>query len=346
MIHYIVIAGTLIAGSSIAASGLTQSILMPTPLPDRDGDGRITLSKRHGPFRRGTTVIRCEDKPAYTYGVTCVGQDTKISPTTPTERAPVRPVVRITSSLLLDPESMPRGRLQNFTGEEVWANRYPAAPINDSITQNVAATCSRTCVVIGRASHGNIVRDSTFTRNAPATRKSQIDAGIRVGGGKGGVAVNDVLIERIRSYGWRMEPLLRKYANGDGIVINRGVKKVTIRHSRFDDNSDGGVDTKADLTILDTVSASNNEHYGFRFWGSVQATTLTSANNTWGAIEVEPGARVVIDRLIMIGSEELVTSKAGADVTIKSCDLSRWTGKALTKGEGHVTLGSGCKLQR
>ena len=138
---------------------------------------------------------------------------------------------------------------------------------------------------------------------------------------------------------------------GDGLI---GFKTavigsiVTVRYSRLDDNADAGLDSKADLSALDQVSATGNGHYGFRFWGRATATTLTCVDSAWECIEAEAKegrhADVTIDRLVMVGGEELVTTKAGAVVTILSCDLTRWTGKALVKGQGNVALEVGCSV--
>lgn len=226
------------------------------------------------------------------------------------------------------------------TEKHVWWNSYPDAPVNIALGP-LRATCRETCVWFGRESTSSYIHDAELTRYAPAAA-DKIDAGIKVGGSKGGVATKGVLIERVYSHGWLQNTAKGKYANGDGLVINRGVIDVTARYSRFDDNADSGVDSKADLTTLDNVSATGNGHYGFRFWLRATATTLTSANNAWGHIEAEAGAVVTIDKLIAIGPGELVTTKKGAQVTIGACDLTRWTGTALTKGPGKVTLGKGC----
>lgn len=222
----------------------------------------------------------------------------------------------------------------------VWRNSYPAAPINTTI-ERVSAVCKETCIWAGRASTSTVIRDAELTRAAPS-QPDEIDAGIKVGGSKGGVATAGVLIERVYSHGWKQNTAPGKYANGDGIVVNRGVVDVTVRYARLDDNADSGLDSKANLTTLDNVSASGNGHYGFRFWVVANATTLTCTDNAWGCIKAEDGARVTIDKLVMVGAEELVTTKKGAIVEVKACDLSRWTGKAPTVGQGIVKLGAGC----
>ena len=234
-----------------------------------------------------------------------------------------------------------RGPLRDYSGDRLWTNNYPQAPVDGQVIAQVRAVCLHTCIWFGRASAGGVVRDAELTRTGRAGYRS-IDAGIKIGGSKGGVPTAGILIERVYSHGWQQVPH-KGYANGDGIVINRGVRDVTIRDSRLDDNADAGLDSKADMVTLDNVSASANGHYGFRFWGGARATTLTSIDNAWGAIEAEAGARVVIERLVMIGDQELVTTKAGAEVEIKSCDLSRWTGTEPTKGPGRVILVEGCR---
>jgi hypothetical protein len=225
--------------------------------------------------------------------------------------------------------------------KRVWHNSYPEKPVNTTI-ERVSAVCKETCIWAGRASTSTIIRDAELTRIAPA-KPGEIDAGIKVGGSKGGVATAGVLIERVYAHGWQQDAKPGAYANGDGIVVNRGAIDETVRFARLDDNADSGIDSKAALTVLENVSATGNGHYGFRFWGKATATTLTCIGNAWGCIEAEPGADVTVDRLVMAGGEELVTAKKGATVTILSCDLSRWTGKALVKGKGKVTLGPTCR---
>lgn len=291
----------------IAAVVLTTSV----PLADANHDGRITLTKALGPFHKGDVLTSCGGN---TYAIVC----------------PV-PV---------DPMAL-QGALRIYAGKHLWWNSYPDAPIDNFVIATTGAVCKETCIWYGRASSGGWVHDVEVTRAGPAGPGS-IDAGIKVGGSKGGVATTGLLIERLYSHGWLQNAAAGAYANGDGIVINRGVGTITIRDSRLDGNGDSGLDTKGDLTIVDNVSASGNGHYGFRFWGKVQASALTAIDNAWGAIEVEAGADVTIQKLVAVGGQELVTSKAGATVNILSCDLSRWTGTAKLKGAGKVTLGVGC----
>jgi hypothetical protein len=291
-----------------------QTLTVTAPLPDRDGDGRVTLTKAMPPFKRGDVLIQCAP---LVYAKVC-----PVAAPDPWKAAAVE-------------RTYPAGT------KWVWRNSYPDKPINTTI-ERVSAVCKTTCVWAGRASTSTIIRDAEFTR-AGFAKPGEIDAGIKVGGSKGGVQTAGVLIERVYAHGWLQDTKPGKYANGDGLVVNRGVKDVIVRFSRFDRNADGGVDTKADMTVLDHVSASGNGHYGFRFWGGTRATTLYCTDNAWGCIEASPGADVVIDRVVMKGAQELVTAAKGATVTILSCDLTGWTGTALTKGQGKVTLGEGCK---
>lgn len=196
--------------------------------------------------------------------------------------------------------------------------------------ERVRATCEASYISIGRSSTGTVIRDVELTRAGRSALK-KIDSGIRIGGTKGGVPTAGVLVERAYSNGWKQNTAKGKYANGNGVAINRGVLDVTICDSRFDDSADARVDSKADALLLDNVSASSNGHYGFRFWGGVRATTLISRNNGWGHVEAQSGARVVVERLIAEGPEELVTTNGPAEVEIRFRDLTKWTGTVVKR---------------
>lgn len=340
----------------LASLAAMQTLTVGAPLPDRNGDGRVTLSRPMPPFKRGDVLIQCAPLVyAKQCGAVAARTTSAAAPSPASAAATTRNLAAREAPPLpsrpVAPFAAPSGASWTMAGPRrtlppgtkwVWRNSFPEAPIDGQVIERVTASCTTTCVWVGRATTSTIIRDAEFTR-PDASGPSKIDAGIKVGGTKGGVPAAGVLIERVYSHGWRQNTREGKYANGDGLVVNRGVRDVTVRHSRFDDNADGGVDTKADLTVLDQVSASGNGHYGFRFWGGARATTLYCTDNAWGCIEVAPGGDVTIDRVVMKGPQELVTTKKGAVVTIKSCDLSGWTGNVLTKGQGQVTLGEGCR---
>lgn len=312
---------------ALAAATLT----LPSPLPDKDGDGRVTISKAIVPFKRGDTLTLCPTLPAYSYRTVC-------------------PALAASAAPAVDRMAI-RGALTAFSGSRYFNNAYPDAPINGKVIERMSLVCGNTCIKFGRASTSGTVRDVEIRASKPAVKHSEIDTGIAIGGSKGGVPTTGILIERVWSHGWQMEPTVKGYKNGDGFVANRDVGTVTIRDSRFDDNADAGVDSKAADLILDNVSASDNGHYGFRFWGGARATTLTCRNNAWGCIQIENGAKVVIDRLIAVGGDtgdqELVTTHNAGEIEIRSCDLSGWKG-ALLKQQGKplakVTLGEGCTI--
>ena len=307
---------TLFAASCGAQPALAQTVHSPTDL-DANRDGKVELTRPRGPFKAGDVLVRCADLPTFTYAKACPSPEPWVA------RSPRR----------------------EFTGRQLWHNSYPAAPISGQVIEGVRATCRGTCVWAGRASTSTIVRDAELTRDGPAG-PDDIDAGIKVGGSKGGVPTAGVLIERVYAHGWR-QVAHKGYANGDGVVVNRAVRDVTIRDSLLADNADAGLDTKADLTTVENVMLSDNGHYGGRFWGRATVDRVTCLGNAWGCLELEAGGDATVRGLTVIGPERVVTTKEGATVTFLDCpDLSRWTGTVLVKGKGRVTFPPGCKLSR
>lgn len=343
----------MLGPSLFAAPLAAQTLTLPAPLTDKNGDGRVVTSRALPPFKRGDVLLLCPDQPRFTYALTCsapaMASSTAVRGPIKVDRTVPATVSRAATRELLFVERIAlRGPLRQFTGKQLWHNSYPAQPINGEVIERVRAICEASCIWIGRASTKTIVRDVELTR-AGSSASNKIDSGIRVGGTKGGVPTAGVLVERVYSHGWKQNTTKGKYANGDGVAINRGVLDVTIRDSRFDDSADSGVDSKAAMLVLDNVSAAGNGHYGFRFWGGARATTLISRNNGWGHVEAEAGARVIIDKLIAEGPEELVTTNGPAEVEIKSCDLTKWTGTTAVKRQGKplakVTFGVGCRTE-
>ena len=144
---------------------------------------------------------------------------------------------------------------------------------------------------------------------------------------------------------------LRKYANADCLSAERGDS-----FSAFDlylhNCTDGGIDTKA-TTVLDRIRVTDIGHYSYRFWAKVTAGTLASENPGGAHIQVASATTdVTIDKLIAVGPKAIVhvdSKGIGGKITIKECDLSKWTGTALLSGfytRAKVFLGKGCALLR
>lgn len=219
-------------------------------------------------------------------------------------------------------------------------NQYPAGPAHGILLERVDAICRASCATFGRASDGITIRNVTFRRAAPATSASEIDAAIRLGGSKGGVATRNILIDQVIGSGF--QTLVTKgYINGDGVTANRGVVGLTILNSRFDDNADAALDLKSIDTRLDNVAGARNKRT-FRFWLDVVAGLLISEDPRWAHVWAGKTAKVTIRKLVAIGGGTLIDTEEGAVVEVLSCDLTRYTGGLLVKGKGRVALGAGC----
>lgn len=63
-------------------------------------------------------------------------------------------------------------------------------------------------------------------------------------------------------------------------------------------------------------------------------------------LEAEAGANVTLRGLVMIGGEEIVTTKKGATVSFLTCpDTIGWTGTVTHRGQGVMTFPAGCALK-
>jgi hypothetical protein len=146
--------------------------------------------------------------------------------------------------------------------------------------------------------------------------------------------------------GFRMVPVPGKYTNGDGIAAERKVHDLAIARVRAVDNSDAGFDLKSSATRLDALQAERNGR-NYRFWGSVDAGTLTSVSPRKAHVWAGKGARVRIRHLVArsAGRAPIVDIEGAESVTIDRCSLQVPRGTPLVEGASSVVkLGRGCAV--
>jgi len=219
-------------------------------------------------------------------------------------------------------------------------------PINNVTLQRFAITSRKRGIFIRNGSSNWLVQDFRITGSGINTSPGDIPGGIVMDG-----AVN-VTIRRGEISGFRTELAdPKKYANADCLAAERG-DSFTATDLYLHDCTDGGIDTKA-TTMLDRIRVANIGHYSYRFWAKVTAGTLTSENPGGGHIQIAAASTdVTIDMLIAVGPKAIVhvdSKGIGGKITIKECDLSRWTGTALLSGfhtRAKITLGKGCALPK
>jgi len=156
----------------------------------------------------------------------------------------------------------------------------------------------------------------------------------------------DIQIRNGSVRGFRMMPVKDRYTNGDGIATERAVSAVVIQDVTSSDNGDAGFDLKSADTRLDRLIASNNAR-NFRFWGQVDAGTLTSIDPRAAHIWLGKGAVVRI-KLLRARSKDrapLILLDGAQSLQIDRCDLRLMPGTDIIQGErGGVTIriGPGC----
>lgn len=214
-------------------------------------------------------------------------------------------------------------------------------PFSNVTIQRVDITARKRGIFIRGGSHDWLIQD--FRINGPAINTSPGD--IPVGIGMQGAT--RITIRRGEISGFKSELAGSAYDNGDLLSAERG-DSFTATDLYLHDGTDGGIDTKA-TTILDRIRVANMGHYSYRFWAIVNAGTLISENPGGAHIQIaSTTARVTIEKLIVIGPKAIVhvdSKGVGGRITIKACDLTRWTGVAVTSGfytRASITLGATC----
>lgn len=369
MILYLLALALAFIASPVAA----QTITVAKPFADSNGDGRIdfgTANKRtYGvPYviLRGQTPdgwVYCGPKgcdapaaaqvaqasPAYAVQAPRITKATIAGGSS--QAAPRRSDIHAARVMDGYPFKNPAGennvaiRDVKFDGSRsflvnIWQKGWPAdaGTIKGLTIERVEATCDKYCVMIRRASSDITIRDFRFTGAAPRT-DSTIPAGIALDS-----TAHDVLIERGYVAGFHGLAPGKKYDQGDGISTERGNVNVTIRNVTCENVGDGCFDLKSSATRLDNLTATNAGHYSYRLWAQGTAGTLVSINPGIGHVQAASlSTDWTIDKLVAVGGGPLVVfDKPGGKVTIRACDLSRWTGTEKVKDKGAVTFGAGC----
>ncbi|HVF84260.1 MAG TPA: hypothetical protein VM913_08850 [Sphingomicrobium sp.] len=165
-----------------------------------------------------------------------------------------------------------------------------------------------------------------------------------------GIAVQEgrnISIDSGSTSGFQMVFVPGKYTNGDGIATERAVDGISITRVRASDNSDGGFDLKSSRTRLDQLTAVRNGR-NYRFWRTVEAGTLTSADARNAHIWLARGADVRIRKLVATSRSRspVVRIEGPAKIVIDSCELRLPPGTRLVAGSmagSQVSLGRGCR---
>jgi hypothetical protein len=212
--------------------------------------------------------------------------------------------------------------------------------------QRFDVTAWKRGIFIRGGSRDWLIQDFRIKGSRINTSPGDIPVGIAMGG------ATNIVIRRGEISGF--QTVLadeKKYANADCISAERG-DSFTATDIYAHDCTDGIIDTKA-TTHLDRVRAANAGHYSYRFWALVTAGTLISENPGSAHIQIAAASTdVTIDKLIAVGPRAIIAvdSKGiGGKITIKGCDLSKWTGTSLLSGfytRAKIELGKGCTLPR
>lgn len=183
------------------------------------------------------------------------------------------------------------------------------------------------------------IRDFRLQMRGEPQSPPNLPIGIAVQTGHG-ITISDGNIS-----GFQMVRIKGKYTNGDGIASERPVDGLTIRRVVSTDNSDGGFDLKSRNTDLDDLTSARNGR-NYRFWGTVEAGTLTSIDPRNAHIWVAKGARVHIRKLVARSTTKapLLNIDGPSDVVIDSCELRLAPGTKLVVGGPRPKLGRGCAI--
>jgi hypothetical protein len=185
------------------------------------------------------------------------------------------------------------------------------------------------------------IRDFRLAMRSGPQSPPHLPVGIDVAEGSR-ISISDGVVQ-----GFRMIRQSGKYTNGDGISSERKVRGLTIRNVVALDNSDGGFDLKSKDTRLDMLRAERNGR-NYRFWGTVEAGTLTSIDPRGAHVWAGNGASVRIGKLIARSDNAvpIVQVDGARSVIIESCDLKVPRSTPLVAGSPKeaVKLGRGCQL--
>ncbi len=368
MIRTILLASTLIA-SPIAA----QTTFSPTDL-DSNGDGKVLLTKARDGFKAKQVLVLCPDLARFTYAVTCPAAAPVSAVAAPAITTAAkdygansacmypRPGVsgnfwatRAMDCVLFRVEKpnvwdqLPR-TVQDFridasregvTTQPKSNKTSSYTPINNVTLQRFEITARKYGIRIRNGSSNWLIQDFRISGSGINTSPGDIPGGIVMDD------AHNITIRRGEISGFKTVLAGSGYDNADCLPAERG-DSFTATDLYLHDCTDGGIDTKA-TTTLDRIRVANIGHYSYRFWALVTAGTLTSENPGGAHIQIAAASTdVTIDKLIAVGPKAIVhvdSKGIGGKITIKECDLSRWTGTALLSGfytRATLVLGPTC----
>lgn len=359
MIRTILLATTLIA-SPIAA----QTTFSATNL-DNNRDGKVLLTKPRDGFKAKQVLVLCPDLARFTYAVTCPVAAPVSAMAAPRVTTACKDlgasaqwtyaakggtygnvcITRAMDAVPLDGALDEPRVFQDITlasSRRFITQRTTAwKPFSNVTIQRVDVTARKRGIFIRGGARDWVIQDFRITGSGINTMPGDIPVGIAMQG------AHNIVIRRGEISGFKTDLTGSGYENADCVSAERG-DDFTMTDVYAHDCTDGIVDTKA-TTHLDRIRAANAGHYSYRFWAIVTAGTLTSENPGGAHIQIAAASTdVTIDKLIAVGPRAIITvdSKGiGGKITIKECDLSKWTGTSLLSGfytRAKITLGKGC----
>ncbi|MET1083758.1 MAG: hypothetical protein ABWY12_12035 [Burkholderiales bacterium] len=354
---------TLLLLLALIASPLAAQTTFSTTDLDSNGDGKVVLTKPRDSFKPKQVLVLCPALPTYTYALTCPVVTTEIAApviTTACKDAPNAKQWTYASKagtygnvcLLKALDAVPLDGVLDeprvFQDITLAYSRHFIAPkgnvwrpYGNVTVQRIDVTAWKRGIYLRGGSHDWLIQDFRIKGSGINKSAGDIPVGIGMAGAK------NIVIRRGEISGFKTDLGGKGYANADCISAERG-DSFTMTDVYGHDCTDGIVDTKA-TTHLDRVRAANAGRYSYRFWAIATAGTLTSENPGGAHIQIASAATdVTIDKLIAVGPKPIVTvdSKGiGGRITIKECDLSKWTGTSLLSGfyaRAKITLGATC----
>lgn len=331
MIRYLL----TLALALIASPARAQTITVATKLPDGNGDGRIVVEKKAVTLGvpKKTILFDCGSKAApFVYAIgsldKCPAQIATVSGVTPKAKAAT---LNATNGVI----PLNSCRPVRVLGAYRIVETYSTGTYRDMICSGIVGEGIKREGIRLKGTIQNVtIENFRLIHDATPNVSPHLPEGIHVENGSN-VTIRDGVVS-----GYRMTMPAGRYINGDGIATELKTTG-TITSVTSSDNSDGGFDLKGQW-MVDQLAAERNGR-GFRFWQQITAGTLIARDNRT-AVWASKEAVVTIDKLVVIGSGAIVEVEPGGKVTIKACDLSRWTGTEKVKGKGAVTFGPTCKL--
>lgn len=378
MTRTILLATTLIATPIAAQQIVTSPVELVDNSPATPGIV-IVNAKTTPPIKRGVTVFACEGGPPWRYSVAvpcpapaapivtaiaaarittaakdygansaCMYPRPGVSGNFWATRAMDCVLFRVEKPNVWDqlPRTVQDFRIdasrEGVTTQPKSSKTSSYTPINNVTLQRFEITARKYGIRIRNGSSNWLIQDFRISGSGVNTSPGDVPGGIVLDG------AYNVTIRRGEIDGFRTvlaDP--KKYANSDCVAAERG-DSLIMSDVYAHDCTDGIVDTKA-TTHLDRIRAANAGHYSYRFWALVTAGTLTSENPGGAHIQIAAASTdVTIDKLIAVGPKAVVhvdSKGIGGKITIKECDLSKWTGTSLLSGfytRAKITLGKGC----